>query len=178
MNSTSTLKVFGAAVALSLAGCLNASQDDIAKEEQVNLVNTTTHSLAKAAEFSESELGAQCPKLAKLLDDLTEAMMDQSGEWPQSFRDFLDCFDLPAEPTEEDFEDFGKKMEEDPTEFLDCVCGGSALSDALKSRSFSADLSVAASTYFDASQSSAGSTSFNAANSSAASSQFDASKSP
>jgi hypothetical protein len=177
MNRNLSLKIFSIAACLALSGCLNASQNDAAGEERIKFVNITSHSVAKAAEFSEEDLAAQCPKLAKLSEDVGEAMADGSDEWPESFQDFIDCFELPDQPTEEDFEEFGDRLAEDPTKFLDCICGSSALSDAWKGRAFSAELSGAASSYFSASTSSGSKGSFDAGKSGGSSTKFDASRS-
>src|SRR5690606_1476368 len=176
-----TLKLFGAVATLSLAGCLNASNEESAHAADANSVRFVQESsagLTKAAATATlpdiSSLG--CPKLEKLFKDIEGFQISMDAPVPQSFRDYLSCFGISGNPDVDDYDVVWEKLQ-NPTELLDCICGGPALSNAFRTQQwavFSASTSAAAGSAFNAGASSAGGSTFNAGASSAGGSTFDA----
>jgi hypothetical protein len=169
MNLKTGLKIVSVVAVLAIAGCMTgqdaAPQRDSA--EAANFVKAVSVSLAQitgssnASNIQDPEAVAAnleavgCPKLAKLFRDASK--YTGQGAYPESFNEVLPCFGLTASPTQEDIDGIFEKFN-DPTELLDCICGGSALSDLLsgKIELFSAATSSAAASSFSASESGAG----------------------
>jgi hypothetical protein len=182
MNLRSGLKVFSAAALLTLAGCMTRQDSDAenaANAQRLKFVNATAASLAKltigngaggeaTVKVDYNAIG--CPKLAKVMEDLQG---NTGNTLPASFRDFLSCFGISGSGSLEDVDGITEKIKNDLPAILDCVCGGSALSDLLsgKIELFSASASSAAASSFSASSSGAGE-SFDASSSSAGGSTY------
>jgi hypothetical protein len=180
MNSITALKIFGAVASLSLAGCLSASQDEPSRADanSVKFVQESSAGLAKANATSNlpdiSALG--CPKLEKLFEDIETFQVSEDEPLPQSFKDYLSCFGISGNPDADDYDVVWEKLQ-NPTELLDCICGGSGLSNAFRTQQwtlFSASASAAAGSAFNAGASSAGGSTFNASQSNAGGSTFNA----
>jgi hypothetical protein len=185
MNMNLGLKIFSAAACLAVWGCMSVSEGDSAEsaanQNRVKFIQETSAGLAKATATSNlpdiSSLG--CPKLEKLFEDIEDFQISEDEILPKSFMDHLSCFGISGDPVADDFDTVWEKLQS-PTELLDCICGGPALSGALGLQgwvAFSAAASAAAGTAFDASKSSAAGSAFDASSSSAAGSAFDGSKS-
>jgi hypothetical protein len=151
-------KIASLAAVLALAGCMT-NQDtasEKARADAAEFVNTSAGSLAKELAHDSGSIASQfdaigCPKLGKLFEDFSH--YTGQGEFPQSFVDYLSCFGLSANPTAEEIDGMTEKFQ-NPTELLDCICGGSGLSelynkDYLKWSAFDASTSAAASASFD-----------------------------
>ncbi len=185
MNASLGLKFFPAAAILSLAGCLGVEQDKTAETRQmdsqrIQFVEESASGLAKTVfegDFIDgfaSELERiGCPKLAQLFRDMYEPGVEGV---PQSFRDYLACFGITGSGTVDDVDAIMDRFD-NPQQLLNCICGGTGLSDLfgdLKWTTFAAQTSSAAGAAFNASTSNAGGTGFSGGASSTAESEFDA----
>jgi hypothetical protein len=168
---------------------MSMGQDDsqahkVSNADALKFVHTSAPVLGKttvAADEDEegfgdadlADLESQCPKLAKLIRDLGE----ESDEPPQSFYDFLSCFDITLSEISEDPEETGEKIAEafnDLGSLLGCICGSGSPA-ALNWQAYAAANSSVSGSGFNASSSNAGGTSFNASGSNAGVTAFNAS---
>jgi hypothetical protein len=197
MNLKTGLKVFSAAAAaLVLAGCMtngDSNPDTRATNAQkIKFVNAAV--IAPVAQVTAEGFPGQggngevdpemiksklqqlgCPRLLALFEDYLE-MDEDSDEIPKSFLEVLSCFNLKADASPDSL---GSSFT-NPTEFLDCLCGGTGLSDLLggnagKIALFSSASSKAG-TAFSVSSSNAGG-SFNGASSKPGGSTYSGSSS-
>lgn len=159
MNKMHGFKVAAVGITFALAGCLGADQKaemETAREKRVTFVNETSLSaveaagipLAKSANNDQitqalDQLG--CPKLSKLFSDLSNFQGTWEKPLPASFIDYLSCFGIQGNGTLDDIDVVYDKLQ-NPTALLDCICGGSALSELLagKIELFSVQASAAA----------------------------------
>jgi hypothetical protein len=168
-----------------LGGCMGVDRDEQAENratdaKRLQFINETSASLAKSAvgPVAPDFDALGCPKLGSLFKDMVSDQGTESQPFPQSFKEYLSCFGFSGNGKPDDIDVFWEKIQ-NPTELLDCICGGSALSDLLagKLEVFSASASVAAGAAFNATQSSAAGSAFNASSSTAAGSAFNGSQS-
>jgi len=145
MGTKHTLKFIAATASLAgvlaLAGCLNGadqkSEAQSAHERKVTFIAQTSEAAVQAAGIpSNAEISANlekigCPKLAQLFSDFSTYQGSQSKPFPPSFIEHLSCFGINGNGTIEDIDSVTAKFQ-NPTQLLDCMCGGSALSDLLK----------------------------------------------
>jgi hypothetical protein len=199
------LKIFSVAACLTVWGCMSVSQDSSQDQKSeaarnasaVKFVSETGISAAKFAgvtqtsqiddpdQFADMLEEFGCPDLANVFRDLNDMTTD---ELPASVKKQLKCFGISGSGSVDDIDSISAKLE-DFESVLDCICGGSALSDAFNSQkwsafsaatasaagaAFSASTSAAAGSGFDASSSNAGGSGFNAGTSSAAGSGYSA----
>lgn len=165
--------------ALALAGCLSGAdqqaETDVAREKRVTFVTETSLSAAEAAgvnvenpfhaEIVKSLDALGCPKLSRLFTDLADFQGTPTQTLPASFVDYLSCFGVSANGTLDDIDVVYEKFE-NPTQLLDCICGGTGLSDMY----FGGDFSLKA---FEGRTSAAAGAAFDGKSSSGSGSPFD-----
>lgn len=173
MTKSQGIATFAAAgLALALGGCLSGA-DQSAEERQAR-ANSLKFIQESSAPIStqvaaEGDNNANpfhgpildnleaigCPKLANLFRDMTSYQGSVEQPFPQSFHDYLSCFGIDVNATIHDIDGVYAKFE-NPKELLDCICGGSGLSDLLEGKFevFSAQAAAAAES-FDAANASA-----------------------
>jgi hypothetical protein len=180
-----------AGVALVFAGCLSgADQQAEARAEQekrVTFITETSKSAAAAAGVNaenpfHAEIVASldalgCPKLSRLFTDLLDFQGSEDRPLPASFVEYLACFGVSGSGTLDDIDVVYAKFE-NPTQLLDCICGGTGLSDLYLGGNFAltnfqGSTSAAAGVAFDGKSSSSAGSSFDGKSSSGAGSSFD-----
>jgi len=151
--------ITAAGAALALVGCLNGAETQsearIAQEKRVEFINESSMSVAEAAglqasnpfhdEIVKSLDALGCPKLSRLFTDLLDYQGSVERPLPASFVDYLACFGVSGSGTPDDIDVVYAKFE-DPVALLDCICGGSGLSELLEGKIelFSVQASAAA----------------------------------
>jgi hypothetical protein len=189
---------FLSVAAFGLAGCLSgADQSAEARQDRANGLKFIQQSSAPLT----AKVGAQeipsgtvtdpneiiaenlkkigCPKLASLFSDLMNYTGE--GEFPSSFNEYLSCYGLSATPTQEEIDGIYEKFQ-NPQELLDCICGGTGLTDYLNSVNFQWSVfqgaaSTAAGSAFSGASSAAAGSAFSGSSSSAGGSGFSGSQS-
>ncbi|MCD6024505.1 MAG: hypothetical protein K0Q91_1421 [Fibrobacteria bacterium] len=181
MNLKAGLKIVPLVAALAIAGCMtNQDQgaETTANAEKVKFISATTASLAQVSAGTGASSTVDynaigCPKLGKLVEDL---QTNTGNNLPQSFKDFLACFGISGSGSVEDIDAISHKIQNELPAILDCICGGTGLTDILYGTggaisAFSAASSSAAASSFSASGSSAGEA-FNSSSSTAGGSTY------
>jgi hypothetical protein len=191
MNLNLTIKSLAAVSAITLAGCLGTNGDDAAERRAFNEkqhtfarevgvavarssgVSTTPGWDAKEAAKAMEQIG--CPKLASLFNDFNAPTMN--GDLPASFRSVISCFEIPAGASDLNARDAIQKKFENFRGLLDCLCGGTGLTDLLAANGFNfegfnAMTSTAAGAAFNGSSSSLGS-SYNGSSSNVAGAPYN-----
>lgn len=182
--------ITAAGAALALVGCLNGAETQsearIAQEKRVEFINESSMSVAEAAglkasnpfhdEIVKSLDALGCPKLSRLFTDLMDYQGSVERPLPASFVDYLACFGVSGSGTPDDIDVVYTKFE-DPVALLDCICGGSGLSDLyfggnFNLTTFQGSTSAAAGTAFDGKSASGGGSAFDGKNSSGAGKPF------
>jgi hypothetical protein len=195
MNTKLGLTILSAAC-LGLAGCLNGDVDAenrAADAKRVSFIEQTAPVLGKAAaeEFpiggNQNEIIAQnlekigCPKLAKLFRDMMDFQGTEDKPLPTSFTDYLSCFGVSGSGTLDDIDVVWEKFD-DPEALLECICGGTGMTDYLNSVNFQWSVfqgaaSTAAGSAFSGASSSSSGGGFSGSSSSSSGGGFDGSSS-